>query len=295
MEREHRSPTITPEAYGPVQISLETAFGDGHPWWDGAKWQAISEDARTATKQFAKLVAASRSRDGATKVRLAGAFYQIGNAESRQAREAQTLRAYGEILTRFSGDTDRALQGYVAAARVARGNHFVRKASHTKAKDRPRVLQQALAEYRAVIDRHARDPDPGMQVWVAEALADSAFVFGGDVLNNRATAIVYYDAVIRCLTLHSGPIARRLTAFAGLNGALQRERLGFRADAISVTNHMLATLGDDSDPKVIGYVATARSNVASWQATNQPTGAPAAARLLDGLRGQQLPISEAPD
>lgn len=267
---------ITPAEYGPVQISLDTVFADGRLWWDGAQWQTIPEDPKTAVKAFGKVVAASRSRDIASNVRVAGALYQVGNAELRRDREAQALRAYDELLTRFSGDMDRAIKGYVAAARVAEGNHFVRKASQTRAKDRPRVLQQGLAQYRAVIERYARDPDPGMHVWIAEAMADSAFVFGGDALNNKAMAIVFYDAVMRRLASHSGRIARRLTAFAGLNGGLQREKLGFRADAIAVTNQMLATLGDDPDPKVSGYLATARSNLVTWQATGPPAAAAAA-------------------
>ncbi len=91
------------------------------------------------------------------------------------------------------------------------------------------MLRQALAEYRAVIDRYARDASPGMQVWVAEALVDSAVVYASDAINDRASAIVHHDAAMRHLDSHSGPIAQRLTAIASENASTYRERLGLRA------------------------------------------------------------------
>jgi hypothetical protein len=265
---------ITPEAYGSVQISLDTAFGDGHLWWNGAQWLAVSEDPRTATKEFQQVVAAARSQDAITKVMVAGAYYQIGNAQGRLGRDTQALTAYEEVLKRYSTDNDRALQGYVAAAMVARGNLFARKAHSGKPRDRPRVLQQALTEYRAVIGRYGGDPNPGMQVWVAEALAESAVAFGGEALNDKAMAVVYYDATIRRLIGHSGPIARRLTALAGLNAGLHRWQLGLRVDAISTTREMVAGFGGDSDPAALRYVASARDNLASWEGAAHPAAPP---------------------
>ncbi len=90
---------ITPAMYGSVQVSLDTVFGDGHLWWNGAQWQPIPEDAKTAVKEFQRAVgAATRLRGGATALTLAGALYQLGNAEARRGRETQALAAYQDVL-----------------------------------------------------------------------------------------------------------------------------------------------------------------------------------------------------
>ncbi len=75
----------------------------------------------------------------------------------------------------------------------AKGHLFAMKAGRARPNQRASVLHQALAEYRAVIDRYASDPNPGFQVWVAKAMVDAAQVFGGDVVNDKAMAIVYCD------------------------------------------------------------------------------------------------------
>ncbi|GAC1341624.1 MAG: hypothetical protein NVSMB29_12410 [Candidatus Dormibacteria bacterium] len=263
---------IAPDLYGPVQLSLETHFGSRHVWWDGAQWQVIPDDSKAAASQFQRFVRAARAQDGVTRVRVAGALYQLGSAEARRGRQAQARRAFDEILTRFGADRDRALKGYVAAAMVAKGDLLSRQASTARAKEAERTLRLALIEYKAVVGRYARDRDPGMHVWSAAALVASASIYAGDVFSNLAMAVVESDAAMRRVGAHTWPVAQRLTASAALTGGRCRVRLGLTGDAVAATEQALASMGDVSDPQARDFVAALQANLSVWSGGHQPTG-----------------------